>query len=174
MTNDTPKLGAFLGAVWINYYHALIFLVVLLYACLIHPFLFIGARLWFALLARLPQFDFKSALGRLQYRRRGDPLAGGWNLDAEASFLGGGFIWRSISWQGFKRFDLGWRWLIRLAIGGMNDVPMMRGRRENHAYVSLGLLGFSLDIGKLGDKFRVRLFFNGRRLFYHRGLEALT
>ncbi|AXQ68407.1 hypothetical protein HOT99_gp210 [Caulobacter phage CcrBL10] len=174
MTNDQPKLGLFLGLFWINYYHAWVFLAVLLYAVLIHPFFYVVARLWFALLGRLPQFDYQTVLCRLRYHRRGDPLAGGWNLDADLRILDGGFSWRSISWQGFKRFDLGWLWLARIVIGGMNDLPMAGGMRGKHAYVSLGLLGFSLDMGVLGEKFRVRLFFNGRRLFYHRGLDALA
>ncbi|AFU87038.1 hypothetical protein CbK_gp206 [Caulobacter phage phiCbK] len=171
MPDHSPKLGMMLGFFWHGLWCAVALVFLLsLYALVIFPVGYVLARLRRLAFGAIPNFDLDGGFFRLRYHRRRDPLADGWNLDIDITLLGGGFSWRSIEWQGFKRFDLGWLWLIRFVAGGMDAIPGSFGR---HAYVSLGLLGLSLDIGTLDEEFRIRLFFNGRRLFYRHRL-ALT
>uniref|UniRef100_A0AB74UL95 Uncharacterized protein n=1 Tax=Caulobacter phage BL57 TaxID=3348355 RepID=A0AB74UL95_9VIRU len=170
MTNHSPQLGMMLGFMWQGLWSAVVLVFLLtIYALVIFPAAYLLERLRRRVLRLIPNFDANAGYFRLRYHRRVDPLAGGWNLDIDVTLLGGGFVWRSIEWQGYVKLDLGWKWLVRFCAGGSDDRAHRRfgvGLNQSHHYVSLGLLSFHLDIGRLGKDLRVRLFRNGRRLFY--------
>lgn len=68
-------------------------------------------------------------------------------------------------------FTLGNRWLMRVSFGVLLGplTPPQGVINYPHHYASLGLLGFSIDLGRNApDPWRLRVFFNGRRLFYRR------
>lgn len=172
---DTPYLGRLLAGIWLASWWIASALFCLLF--MVIPVLMITVLFQYG----LPQGRLVAGPLRLtnEHIDGMDTIFGpGFDRTVEATLFGVGFRWHSIDWLSFWQFQVGGRWLIQIALGHSGETShgftsSILGKR--HSFISLGALGFSVDVGKLGvARPRTRVFFNGRRLFYARpgGVEA--